>query len=417
MGDLKAISLYTGAGGLDFGFEAAGCDTVAAVELDHDCCRTISTNRSWRVLEGDIGRIESSEILNAAAAAPGEIDLLVGGPPCQPFSKSGYWVSGDAKRLLDPRASTIGAFLRVLRETRPRAFMMENVEGLGYRGKSEGLDLISKVIAEINEATDSCYHPCVSVLNAADFGVPQVRRRLFVVASKDGSPFHFPRTTHFSAENGTLSDKHPKYLTAWDAIGDLPSEINEDLGMRGRWADLLPTIPEGCNYLWHTERMGGLPLFGWRRRYWSFLLKLAKNRPAWTLQAAPGPATGPFHWTNRRLSPREMCRLQTFPAGIEIVGSYSSVQRQLGNAVPSLLAEVLAREIRKQLFRLPPKPAGPVLSCHQSDAPPPPPEEVLPVPSRFHALIGGHAAHPGTGKGSGAARRIAAQEALDFAAQ
>ncbi|MGH7048096.1 MAG: DNA cytosine methyltransferase [Stellaceae bacterium] len=417
MGDLKAISLYTGAGGLDFGFEAAGCDTVAAVELDHDCCRTISTNRSWRVLEGDIGHIESSEILSAAATAPGEIDLLIGGPPCQPFSKSGYWASGDAKRLLDPRASTIGALLRVLRETRPRAFLMENVEGLGYRGKSEGLELIYKVITDINETTGSKYSPCLSVLNAADFGVPQVRRRLFVVASRDGTPFHFPKTTHASADDAALNDERPRYLTAWDAIGGLPREINEELRMRGRWADLLPTIPEGCNYLWHTERMGGLPLFGWRRRYWSFLLKLAKNRPAWTLQAAPGPAIGPFHWTNRRLSPLEMCRLQTFPPGIEVAGSYPSVQRQLGNAVPSLLAEVLAREVRKQLFRLPLTSAEPVLSCHQARAPRPPPEAVLPVPNRFHALIGRHAAHPGTGKGSGATRRIAAQEVLDFAAQ
>jgi DNA (cytosine-5)-methyltransferase 1 len=294
---------------------------------------------------------------------------------------------------------------------------MENVEGLGYRGKSEGLDLISKVIAEINHSTGSRYKPCLSVLNAADYGVPQVRRRLFVVGSRDGTPFHFPSPTHVSAEDGAAKDERPRYLTAWDAMGELPGEVNEDLGMRGRWADLLPTIPEGCNYLWHTERMDGLPLFGWRRRYWSFLLKLAKNRAAWTLQAAPGPATGPFHWKNRRLSRLEMCRLQTFPSEIEVAGSYSSVQRQLGNAVPSLLAEVLAREIRRQLFRLPLKTTEPVLTCRQAQAPLPPPEAVLPVPSRFHVLIGRHAAHPGTGRGSRAARRIAAQESLDFAAQ
>jgi DNA (cytosine-5)-methyltransferase 1 len=272
-------------------------------------------------------------------------------------------------------------------------------------------------MAEINDATDSRYRLCVAVLNAADFGVPQVRRRLFVVASREGKPFHFPKVTHVSYEEQVADDERPRYLTAWDAFGDLPSETNEDLRMRGRWADLLPSIPEGCNYLWHTERMGGLPLFGWRRRYWSFLLKLAKNRPAWTLQAAPGPATGPFHWTNRRLSPREMCRIQTFPPGIEIAGSYSSVQRQLGNAVPSLLAEVLAREIMDQLFGLPSKSQNPVLSCSRAQVPVPPPEPVRPVPERFHALIGRHSAHPGTGKGSRAARWLISEKPLDLVGQ
>src|SRR5690606_25036105 len=98
-------------------------------------------------------------------------------------------------------------------------------------------------------------------------------------------------------------------------------------------------------------RGGGSPLFGWRRRYWTFLLKLAKNRPSWTIQAQPGPAVGPFHWNNRRLSSRELCRLQTFPDDVEIYGSRVSVQKQLGNAVPSLLAEVIGREIRVQIFR------------------------------------------------------------------
>lgn len=277
MNNLKVISLYTGSGGLDFGFEAAGCKTVVGVELDHDCCQTIAANRGWRVLEGDIGQIRTSNILNAADAQAGEVDLLIAGPPCQPFSKSGYWASGEARRMLDPRASTIGAFLRVLRDICPRAFLMENVEGLGYRGKREGLDLISKVIADINDTTRSCYKLCTAVLNAADFGVPQVRKRLFIIAARKGQSFRFPSATHVSACEEVRDDERPKYLSSWDAIGGLPSEMNEDLRMRGRWADLLPTIPEGYNYLWHTERMGGLPLFGWRRRYWSFLLKLAKN--------------------------------------------------------------------------------------------------------------------------------------------
>src|SRR5262249_20870024 len=134
----------------------------------------------------------------------------------------------------------------------------------------------------------------------------------------------------------------------------LKPDLSDDLEVRGKWAELLPSIPEGQNYLWHTSRGEGLPLFGWRRRYWNFLLKLAKDRPSWTIQAQPGPAVGPFHWKNRRLSTRELCRLQTFPDNVSIIGDRGSIQRQVGNAVPSLLAEVLARAIRYQLLRLRP---------------------------------------------------------------
>jgi DNA (cytosine-5)-methyltransferase 1 len=161
---------------------------------------------------------------------------------------------------------------------------------------------------------------------------------------------------------------------------------------------LLPSIPEGQNYLWHTERGGGEPLFGWRRRYWSFLLKLAKNRPSWTLQAQPGPATGPFHWHNRRLSMRELCRLQTFPDSVVIFGGRISVQRQVGNAVPSLLAEILARAIRTQLLGLDPL-KGPPSLLPPRRAPVPSPEPIGRVPRKYLALKGKHSPHPGTGRG------------------
>ena len=136
---LKAISLYTGVGGLDFGFEAAGFRTAVALDIDPVACRMIRLNRDWPVLEGDIDKISAETILRAAGFKPGEADILIGGPPCQPFSKSGYWANGDAARLDDPRADTLTAYLRVLRDTRPRAFLLENVHGLAYKGKDEGM--------------------------------------------------------------------------------------------------------------------------------------------------------------------------------------------------------------------------------------------------------------------------------------
>jgi DNA (cytosine-5)-methyltransferase 1 len=403
---LRAISLFTGVGGLDYGFEAAGFSTAVAVEIDRACCVALADNRDWPVMHDDIHSITTASLMGAAGLSRGEADVLIGGPPCQPFSKSGYWVSGDAKRLGDERADTLSAYLRVLEDARPRAFLLENVSGLAYRGKDEGLDRILRGIEEINQRTGTNYRPRWKVLNAASFGVPQLRERVFIVGSRDGRDFEFPEPTH--ADRDALKPSQEPYRSCWDALGDLPAMPNgEALAATGKWAELLPTIPEGENYLWHTRRGGGLPLFGWRTRYWNFLLKLAKNRPSWTLQAQPGSATGPFHWTSRKLSSREMARLQTFPDEVVFNASRSATQRMLGNAVPSLLAEVLAREIAVQLLEAPMYHGQPTL------LPPvrpdmPPPEQAHRVTRPYLALVDDHADHPGVGLGRRARLRSAA---------
>src|SRR5258705_204413 len=104
---LKAISLFTGVGGLDFGLEAAGIKTAVAVEMDAVSCHTLRLNRRWPVIEDDITDITSRRILRAAGLRKGEADLIVAGPPCQPFSKSSYWLKGDSRRMKDPRADTL----------------------------------------------------------------------------------------------------------------------------------------------------------------------------------------------------------------------------------------------------------------------------------------------------------------------
>src|SRR3569623_1097212 len=397
---------------MDYGFEAAGFDTSVALEWDHQACETLRANRpKWAVIERDITEVPSAEILEAGSLKKGEASILIGGPPCQPFSKAGYWHRGDSLRLDDPRANTLAAYLRVLEDTVPHAFLLEIVEGLAYEGKDEGLRLLLDAIEVINKKTKSKYRPVFQVLNAADHGLPQLRKRVLMVAARDGSTFRFPMPTHAQpAEQMTLLDRLPPHRTAWDALADVGPEPGEDLEMRGAWADLLPSIPEGQNYLWHTDRGGGLPLFGWRRRFWSFLLKLGKNQPSWTIQAQPGPAIGPFHWANRRLSMRELCRLQTFPDDVTITGNRTSVQKQIGNAVPSLLAEVVAREIRVQLLGLRPMRGGPKL-LPPDRSPAPPPARVASEPKKFRKLIGEHSAHPGTGKGNAALERAAAPPA------
>lgn len=395
----RIISLFSGAGGLDYGFEAAGFETAVALEIDGDCCETLRRSRSWPIIERDIAQVSTGELLGRAHARRCSDDLvLLGGPPCQPFSKSGWWASGDSRRLTDPRASTLDGYLRVLEEALPAAFLLENVEGLAYRGKNEGLELLLSRIGAINCRQGTRYEPMVLRVNAADYGVPQLRARVLLVGLRDGGRFRMPPTTH-----GDGLGLEP-YHTAWDAIGGL-APGNEDVTLRGKWAELLPSIPEGHNYLYHTDRMGGLPLFGWRRRYWSFLLKLAKRRPSWTIQAQPGPATGPFHWENRQLTIRELCRLQTFPDDVEIVGNRWSAVRQVGNAVPSLLGEIIARAMLQQLFGV--KASAPPLLMPRRQVPVPPEGEPEPVPERYLRLVGKHAAHPGTGMGY---RRTKARE-------
>jgi DNA (cytosine-5)-methyltransferase 1 len=396
---LTAISLYTGVGGMDFGFEAAGFRTAAAIELDSAACRAIRRNRpEWPLIEGNIHRVSSESILDRAGLKPGEPDVLFGGPPCQPFSKSSYWVNGDSQRLEDPRSGTLAAYLRVLRDTRPRAFLLENVYGLAYKGKDEGLRHLLEGIDQVNRETGDNYSVAWKMLNSAHYGVPQLRERVFLVGSRNGTTFRFPEATHSSAPAEGMSGGQEQYRNAWDAIGDLTRDPDEQsLEVGGKWGELLPTIPEGQNYLWHTNRNGGSSLFGWRTRYWSFLLKLAKNQPSWTIQAQPGSAIGPFHWCNRKLTVREMCRIQTFPDHLEFDCGRTDVQKMLGNAVPSLIAEVLAREIRRQLLGDTTK-LGTLRLMPPARGTAPPPEPTTALPKKYLGMIGDYDDHPGEGR-------------------
>lgn len=402
----RTLSLFTGAGGLDIGLEAAGFEVALCVEMDEDCRSTLAENRPrWRLSEpGDVHELSPKEAMRQGRLREGELTLLSGGPPCQPFSKSSYWVNGDSARLEDPRSNTLGSYLDFAEELLPRVLLLENVKGLVFSGKDEGLQLLQTRLDEINKRHGVAYTASVVSLNCADFGVPQTRERVFLVADREGGRFVLPEPTHHPPGQADESNGEP-HRTAWDAIGDLDSETWPDqLSPRGKWADLLPTVPEGENYLWHTPRGDGEPLFGWRTRFWSFLLKLAKDRPAWTIQASPGPATGPFHWRSRHLSTEELCRIQTFPEAFEVKGDYRSQHRQIGNAVPPAIGELLGREIRRQILSERPHHRASFVPSRRTDCPDPHPAE--PVPEPYLKLRGTHNDHPGEGKGPGAQRRV-----------
>lgn len=276
--------------------------------------------------------------------------MLIGGPPCQPYSKSAFGSLGTPLGYNDERAGTIQQYMRVVRDVQPRAFVIENVPQF-ITGKNERVrTYLDRAIYRINSEKRTNYRLSYHVLNAASYGVPQMRERLFIIASRDGIPFELPESRYFALPDSEL-ELEP-YFTARDAIGHLAARYRnrEHLKIGGRWESLLHSVPPGSNYLWHTARGGGKNIFKWRSRYWNFLLKLHPDQPSWTIAARPGHHTGPFHWESRRLATRELQVLQTIPENYSFTGCIASVRQQIGNGVPSAIGELLGKEIRKQLF-------------------------------------------------------------------
>lgn len=342
-----AISLFSGAGGMDLGVEAAGYRVVAAVETNNDAATTMERNFEGLespVIRRSILEVSADELRQAAGLGRHERpDLLVGGPPCTPFSKSGFWL--DWKRAgLDPDASLVQAYTAVLAATRPRAFILENVYALTYRNRASR-PAFERLLSEVEVAG---YHARWAVLNAADFGVPQLRPRLFVIGAPHGEVQpSFPLPTHGGRwERRRTGDPDRAHVTAGDALDGLTAPPEREEIVRGKWAQVLPAIPPGDNYLFYTAKRGHPdPIFEWRSRYWSFLLKLDPERPSPTIQAHPGPNIGPFHWQGRRLRVPELRRLFTFPDAFVFVGSRSAVQAQIGNSVPPRLAQRVAEAV------------------------------------------------------------------------
>lgn len=343
-----AISLFSGAGGLDLGVEFAGYEVRAAVEHDRDAAATSEKNfpgLAGRVIQADILDVPTRDILRTAGLRNDtRPDLLVGGPPCTPFSKSGFWLEWKRSGL-DPDASLLQAYTRVLREARPRRFLLENVYALTYQNTASR-GAYRRLLREIDEAGYDCR---AEVLHAADYGVPQARPRLFVIGVPKGERVpELPPPTHGGAwERRTTGRSDRPHVTAGQALDGLVCDPEPEEVMRGQYAHLLPGIPPGENYLYYTAERGHPdPVFRWRSRYWSFLLKLDPTRPSPTIQAQPGPNVGPFHWDNRRLRVPEIRRLFTFPDSFTFAGSRASVQKQIGNSVPPLLAQRITEAIR-----------------------------------------------------------------------
>ncbi len=384
-GQQLCLSAFSGIGGLDLGLEHAGFSIIGGIEIDAVARRSLALNRPQipYLKPHDINEVASALVPHRLGIAEGELALLAAGPPCQPFSKAAQWAKTGARGLDDNRADTLQGLLTLVERLLPRAILIENVPGF-VRGERSALPILEKRLSAINCRRGTRYKLACRVLNAAEFGVPQLRRRAIVIAFRSGASPMWPTATH-----------RERPMRAWDALHDVCPEAPP--APTGRFARLLPSIPEGFNYQFFTERGDGPELFGYRRRYWSFLLKLAKDRPAWTVPANPGPATGPFHWDSRPLAPEEILRLQTFPKSWRLDGTYREQVRQAGNATPPLLAELLGRSIAAQLYGAKAH-RDPGLAIARAESVPPatPPR---PVSAEYMALAGHHEAHPGAGYG------------------
>ncbi|MBN1391272.1 MAG: DNA cytosine methyltransferase [Sedimentisphaerales bacterium] len=316
------IDLFAGCGGMSIGLKKAGFENLLAVEWDASCCETFKTNISPRILQCAIQELENFP----------PCDLLVGGPPCQGFSNLGE------KLPKDPRRELWRHFLRVVKDSHPLIFVMENVPPLLKSAEYEEIRRQAKKLG---------YNIDGRVLNAADYGTPQIRKRAFLIGSRIGQPA-FPEATHHNPDTIPKFEtgKLPPWRTVKDAIGDLPSIPDGKNWHIGRCPTKLSEkryrcIPEGGNRwdlplsltpeCWKRKTKGGTDLFG--RLWW--------NKPSVTIRTEfYKPEKGRYlHPVEHRpITHREAARLQGFDDDFIFIGKKIEVGIQIGNAVPPPLA-------------------------------------------------------------------------------
>lgn len=328
----SVVSFFSGAGGLDKGLGLAGFRTLFATDLHEEHCETLKKNfPDAEVLARSIIGLSGREILQKINRKTGEIDLVAGGPPCQAFS-----ILGKRKSLEDPRGALVFEFARIIKELKPRAFVFENVKGL--TSVNGGRDW-KELIRYFQEQTKYDLH--TAVLNAADFGVPQFRERVFIVGLREPNRnFEFPSATHAPVDRAVLLGLEC-HRTVRDAFRDLHDQPNHDKRIHGeRVASRYAKIsPGGRDRTDHTDR-------------------LEWEKPSGTVLVGSSAGGGRPHIhpkEHRHITVREAARLQSFPDDFVFMSTNTWQYRQVGNAVPPLLAKAIGEKIRDHLESVPPQ--------------------------------------------------------------
>lgn len=344
-----ALSLFSGCGGLNIGSFLAGAPPICSLDIDEDCTKTLSLNKIFegtRIFHADIASFPTSEFRELLSKSKPKKFILIGGPPCQPFSKAGYWVKNVNRAGIKDSRNLFGEFLRVVEELEPDGFLIENVESIFHPMHRIMIEIIEKEIRKLN------YNCRIIRANALDYGVPQKRKRVFIIASRKKFKTDAPIKTHCPPDESHILGLQPyesvrKHISKFDD----PKYFEEwEVTKNGTYARELREVPPGKNYLVLTEKAGYKnPKFIYGTRYWSFLLKLHPDQPSWTIAAQPGPWIGPFHWKSRRLRVPEISAIQTFPEDYKFYGSRRSIQRQVGNAVPPLLGKAMVEFLKSNI--------------------------------------------------------------------
>lgn len=320
--DITSIELFAGGGGLALGLEQAGVKTLVHVELDKYCCETLKHNRPhWNVVCNDIAKVSFKSFCE-------KVDIVTGGFPCQAFSYAGKKLGFE-----DTRGTLFYEFARCIKEVQPLIFMAENVRGLITHDNGRTLATIIDVFSELG------YEVEYRLLNAVDYGVPQKRERIVIIGKKPGMHFNYP-------------SKAKTIATLKDALNNVPkSEGQYYSPSKRKVLELVP--PGGCwrqlplqiqkSYMGKSFTSGGGRTGMARRISW--------DEPCLTLTCSPSQKqTERCHPDETRpFTVREYARIQTFPDDWQFCGGMGEKYRQIGNAVPVLLAKQLGQQLYKSI--------------------------------------------------------------------
>lgn len=351
----KAIDLFCGAGGLSLGLKTAGFKIVAAVDFNDNACLTYKKNhKRTSVISADITILKPDDLLNQINLSKNDITLIAGGPPCQGFSMA----NGKTRTKNNPKNRMVNHFVRFVREIRPPLFLMENV--LGFKSINDG-----KVVKSLEKRFHELgYKIKVVTLNAAHYGVPQNRLRVFLIGNRNNKEFQVPLSKYNNIRN------RKTLVTVKNALcGDLPrltppgdnmsNYINSPTStyqskIRGKVNKLHNHIATRNNEVVH-KRKSFVPIGGnWRNlskkicnikvQFSATYKRLDPNKPSITVSNfRKSMLIHPYE--NRGLSVREAARLQSFPDSYIFYGGISSMQQQVGDSVPPLLAKAVGKQL------------------------------------------------------------------------
>ncbi|QOW01679.1 DNA cytosine methyltransferase [Rhodococcus pyridinivorans] len=369
---LSTISLFSGAGGLDVGLEqAGGFDLLACAEIDPKFCETLRINRDQgrfgssktKIINADLAQYDPFAMMDELGLQPGELDLLVGGPPCQSFS-----TAGRRGTVEDPRGQLLWDYLRFIEAFKPRYFLMENVRGLlsaalrhrpiaarpDRGGPPLGAEeipgsVITAWVEDLAKIDDGAYRVDLFEVNAVNYGAPQLRERVLFIGNRESKVIDFPQPTHGPTDDAP--DLLP-FRTLAEALSDFREDDPVLMDFSPRKKSFLAQVPPGGNWRMLPDEVAresmGKAYYakGGRSGWWR---RLSWDLPCPTITTLPNhSSTSMCHPEEVRvLSVGECARVQEFPSGWIFAGSPQQQMKQVGNAVPARLGKVAGEVIKK----------------------------------------------------------------------